>query len=94
MDVCHDGDIAGSLSQTLHDVFKIPPILHGGRSDTDDFTAHDCQFDCLLNRCVRIHRIAGDHRLGANRIVTADADVAHLHLARFATVINEWIFAI
>ena len=94
MDVCNNWDIAVALPQTLHDVLKIPRILYRGRSDTDNFTAHVCQLDCLLNRRARIHRIAGDHRLDANWIITADANVADLHLTRFATAISKRIFAV
>ena len=88
------GTLQPRSRRPFDDVLKIARVLYRGRRDADDFAAYVCQLDCLLNRCVRVHRIAGDHRLDANRIVTADADATNLHLARFATMISERIFAV
>ena len=94
MDICNSWHVAAAFPQALHDLLKIARVLHRGRSDTDNFTAYVCQLDCLLNRRLRIHRIAGDHRLDANWIIAADADVADLHFTRFSTAINKRIFAV
>ena len=94
MDICNSWHVAAVFPQALHDLLKIARVLHRGRSDTDNFTAYVCQLDCLLNRRLRIHRIAGDHRLDANWIIAADADVADLHFTRFSTAINKRIFAV
>src|SRR5512133_1506917 len=94
MDVSDDRHIAPALAQTFDDVLEIPRILHGRRGDPDNFTAGFCQLDRLLDRRLGVHRVAGDHRLDTDRIVSADADVSNLHLACDSAMINKWIFAV
>ena len=94
MDIRDDRHIAAAFAQTLHDVLEIARIFHRRRGDANNLTASLREFDCLLNRRLGVHRIACDHRLDTDGIVSADADVPHLHLARGAAVIMKRINAI
>ena len=94
MDVGDDRHIAPALAQALDDVLEVARVLDSRRSDPDDFTIGVCQLDRLLDRRLGVHRVAGNHRLDTDRVITTDPDVAHLHLARLATVINEWTLAV
>ncbi len=47
-----------------------------------------------MDRCLGVHRVAGNHRLDANGIATTDADIAHPNLARGAAMIMKRINAI
>ena len=94
MDVGDDRHIAPALAQALDDVLEVARVLDSRRSDPDDFTIGVCQLDRLLDRRLGVHRVAGNHRLDTDRVITTDPDIAHLHLARLATVINEWTLAV
>ena len=94
MDVGDDRHIAAALAQTLYDVLKIARIFHRRRRNSNNFAARLCQLYGFLDRRLRVHRVAGNHRLHTNRIVAADSDVTHLHLARFTPVITKRINAI
>ena len=94
MDVGDDRHIAAALAQTFDDVLEIARILHRRRGDADDLAAGVRQLHRLLDRRLGVHRVAGDHRLDANRIVSADADVSNLHLARGAAMVLKRITAI
>ena len=94
MDIRDDRHIAVALPQTLHNVLEIACVLYRRRGDAHNLTASLRQFNCLLNRRLGVHRVAGDHRLDTDGIVSADADVPHLHLARGAAAIMKRINAI
>ena len=94
MDVGDDRHIAPALAQTFDDVLKVARIFDSRRGDPDDFTTGVRQFNRLLDRRLSVHRVAGNHRLDSDRVITTDADVAYLHLTRLPTVIMEWINAI
>ena len=93
LDVGHDWYIAAALAQTFDDVLEVARVFHSGCGDAADLTTGIRQFHRLPDARLRVHRVARDHRLDTDRVVPADTDVAHLHLTRFAAVINEWIFA-
>ena len=94
MDVGDNRHIAAALAQTLRDILKVARVFHCGCGDSNDLTACIRELDRLLDRRLGVHRVTRDHRLHTDRVVTADADVTHLHLARLAAVINKWIFAV
>ena len=94
MNVGHDWHIAAALAQTFDDVLEIPRILHCWRGDPDDFAASICEFDGLLDRRLRVHRVTRDHRLDTDRIVAADPDVAYLYFARLAALVVKRITTI
>ncbi len=94
MDIGDDRHIVAARAQTFHDVLEIARILHRRRGDSDNFAAGVREFHRLLDRRFGVHRVAGDHRLDADRVVSADADIANLHLARGAAMVMERITAI
>ncbi len=59
------------------DVLEIGGVLDGGRGDADDFAADLDQVEGLLDAFAGIHGVAGEHRLDADGIGAADADIAH-----------------
>src|SRR4030095_15622480 len=85
---------AAALAQTFDDVLEISRILYRRRGDPDNFTPGVRQLHRLLDRRLGVHRVAGDHRLDADGVVPADADVATLHLARGAAMVVKRITAI
>ena len=94
MDIRDYRHVAAALSQTFHDVLEIACVLYRRRSDSDYFAARIRQLDCLLDRCLRVHRVTRDHRLNTDGVVPADSDVPNLHLARGAAMITKRINAI
>src|SRR5207237_5048706 len=81
-------------AQTFDDVLQITRVLYRRRGDSDNLAANIRQFDRLLDRHRRVHRVASDHRLDANRIVSANPDIADADFARRATAIRKWRFAV
>ena len=73
---------------------QVRRILHRRRGDAHDLAADRGQLHRLRDRRLGVHRVARDHRLDANRIRAADADVADHHLTRNAAAIGEWIIAV
>ena len=94
MNVGDDRHIAAVLPQAFHDMFEIARVFHGWRGDAHDFATCCRQLHCLLDRSLRVHRVARDHRLDADRICAPNPDVAHHHLPRDAALISKGIFAI
>src|SRR6266567_3315018 len=94
MDIRDYRHVAAALSQTFHDVLEIACVLYCRRSDSDYFAARIRQLDCLLDRCLRVHRVTRDHRLNTDGVVPADSDVPNLHLARGAAMTTKRINAI
>ena len=71
------------------DVLQIGRVFHRRRGDAHDLATDLGQLDRLGDRRFGVHRVAGDHRLDANRIRSADADLADHHLAREPALIVE-----
>ena len=94
MDISNYRHIAAAFAQTFDDVLEIARILYRRRSDPDNLTSSLRQLYCLLDRCFGVHRVAGDHRLDTDRVVSAHADIADLHLARGAAMVLKGITAI
>src|SRR5262245_21165166 len=94
MDISNDWHIAAALAQTFDDALEIARILHPRRGDPDNFTPGARQLHRLVNRRLGVHRVAGDHRLDADRVVAADTDVSNLHLASGAAMVLKGITAI
>ena len=63
---------------------EIRRVLHRRRGDAHDLAADRDEFERLHDALRGVHRVAGDHGLHADRIVPADADFAHAHLAGLA----------
>ncbi len=82
---------ATALEQASLDVLQIPRVLHRRRGDAHDLAADRGQLERLCDGCLRVHRVACDHRLDANRIEAADGDISHAHHARWAAEKNERI---
>ena len=88
MNIRHDRQIAPLRAQSGDDVLKVGRVLHRGRGDADDLATDGRQIERLLDGRGGVHRVAGDHRLHADGIAPADADVPHPHLARRAAAID------
>ena len=73
---------------------KVGRVLHRRRGDAHDLATDLGQLERLRNRRLRVHRVAGDHRLDANRVVAADAHPADHHFARQTALIVEKVVAI
>ena len=82
MDVGHDRHLAAALAQPGDDVLQIRRVFHRRRGDPHDLAAGFSQLECLRDRRLGVHRVARDHRLDADRVRPADADLADHHLAR------------
>ncbi len=80
MDVGHDGHLAAAFAQARFDELQVARVLDRRRGDADDLAADRGQVERLLDARGSVHRVAGDHRLDAHRVVAADADAAHAHL--------------
>jgi hypothetical protein len=91
VDVGDDRHIAAALAQTTHDVLQIRRSLSRRRSDAHDLAADSASSIVCAMDAFRVHRVAGDHRLDANRIRAADAHAADHHLTGDAALIREWI---
>ena len=76
------------------DVLEIGGVLHRRRGDADDFAADLDEVEGLLHALARVHRVAGEHRLDADGIGPADADLADLDLAGMAALVVVRIMAI
>ena len=76
MNVGHDRHVAAAFTQTAHDMLQVGCVFHGRRRDAHDLATRLRQLHRLRDGSLRVHRVAGNHRLHANRIVAADANVA------------------
>jgi hypothetical protein len=70
MNIGNQRHIAASGAERVANGFKVAGILHGRRSDADDFAADLRQAECLLHASCGIHRITRQHRLDADGIFT------------------------
>ena len=82
MDVRHDRHMAAPRAQSPDDVLQIGRVLDRRRGDAHDLATDLGQLEGLRDRGLGVHRVAGDHRLDANRVAAADADLADHHFAR------------
>src|SRR5438477_9302199 len=94
MNIGHDRHIAAALTQSLDDIFQIARVFHRRGGYPHNLTTDIRQFDRLLDRHLRVHRVARAHRLDPNRIIPADADIANADFARRTPTIVQWILAI
>ena len=76
------------------DVLEIGRVLDRRRGDADDFAADLDEVEGLLDAFARVHGVAGEHRLDADRVGAANADFADLDLAGKAALIVVRIMAI
>ena len=81
MDIRNDRHITTALAQTFDDEFEIARILHRWSGDPHNFAADVGQLHCFLDRHLRVHRVARDHRLDANRVRPTNTGVTNHHLA-------------
>src|SRR5436190_23365175 len=94
MNVRDDRHIAAAFAQTFYNVIEIARVFNGRRGDPDNFATGGGKLHRLLDRHLRVHRVARDHRLDADWICPTDADVADHHLAGDATTIIKKINAV
>ena len=94
MNVGNDRHVAAALAQTAHNMLQIRCVFHRRRGDADYLAASRGQFHRLRDGRFRVHGVAGDHRLHANRIFTANPDAPDLYLARHPPLICKWIGAV
>ena len=80
MDIGDDWDIAALLAEALDDDLEIRGVLDRGSGDANDLAADGHEGERLADAGVRVHRVARDHRLEADRVRAADADRADHHL--------------
>src|SRR6266404_3668498 len=94
MDIGHDWHVAAALAQSFHDIFQIARVFHRRRGNPDNLAPDVRELDRLLDRHPGVHRVARNHRLDADRIVSTNADIAYPNLARGPATKLQWIFAI
>jgi hypothetical protein len=87
MNIRHDRHLTAALAQPGDNVLEIGRVFHRRRSDAHDLAANRRKIKRLLDGRRGVHRVAGDHRLDADRIRAAEAHVAHAHLAGGATLV-------
>ena len=75
-------------------MLKVGRVLHRRSGDAHDLATDLGQLDALRNRRLRVHCVAGDHRLDPNRVGAADAHPADHHFARQTALIVEKVVAI
>ena len=81
MDVCHERHVAALLAETTGDSLEICRVLDRRGRDADDLTSNGGELERLDDAFFGVHRIAGDHRLHTDGIVSADPDSADAHLS-------------
>jgi hypothetical protein len=90
VDIGDEGDMPVAASpQFAADFAEILRLAQVGRSNAHDFAARFVELDNLRDRRFGVHRLGGDHRLDADGVVAADADVADLDLARAAARLTQ-----
>ena len=94
MNVRDDRHITATRAQPFYNVLEIARVFNGRRGDPDNFATGSGKLHRLLDRHLRVHRVACDHRLDPDRICATDADVADHHLAGDATTIIKRINAV
>ena len=87
MNVGNDRHVAAALAQTARDMLQVRCVFHRRRGDADYLAASRGQFHRLRDGRFRVHGVAGDHRLHANRIFAANPDPPDLYLARHTPLI-------
>ncbi len=99
MDVGHDRHQAITRAQFRDNIFQIRRVLHRRRGDAHNLAAHGDEFERLLHAQLRVHRVAGQHRLHDDGMVPADDDpaargIAHHHLTGLSPAKMKQGFAI
>ncbi len=94
VDVGDDGHVAAGGGELGLDVLEIGGVLHRRRGDADDLAADVDQIQRLLDALACVHRVAGEHRLDADGVGPADADLANLDLAGQAALVVIRVMAI
>ena len=94
MDVRDDRRVIAALAQFADDVLEVLRVVDARRGDAQDFAARLDDRNGFVDAGFRLHRVGNQHRLDADRVVAADADVADFHFARDAPLPEEWIDAV
>src|SRR5205085_7360258 len=94
MNVGDDRHLAAALAQAAYDLLQIRRVLYRRRRDSHDLAADFRQLDRLRDRRRRVHRVASDHRLDANRIGATNSDAADHHFAGDAAAVPVWTLAV
>ena len=76
VDVGHDGHVAAAFEQAALDKLQVARVLDRRGRDPHDLAADRREVHRLLDARLGVHRVAGDHRLDADRVVAADAHLA------------------
>ena len=84
VNVCHQRHIAAMRAESIRDISKIGSIFDGRRGDSDDLTTDRDEFQRLADALIRVHRIARQHRLDADRMGSAERHLAHANFAGLA----------
>ena len=78
MNICHQGHVREARRRKLGaNVAQASRGRYIGRRDSNDFATDFGQRDGLPNRRGDVLRVAGSHRLQANRLISAYAEIAH-----------------
>jgi len=91
MDVGDDRGWVAAAAQFGDDVFEVFRVLDAGCGDAEDFAAGFDDRDGFTDAGIRVHRVGDQHRLDADRVVAADADVADFDFAGAAALPEEGI---
>ncbi len=81
MDIGDNRRVQPAFAKFGDDVLEILRVVDRRRGDAQDFAAGFNDRDRLLDAGVRVHGVADQHRLDADRIVAANADGTDLDLA-------------
>ena len=94
MDIGDERDVTSGSADTIADVFQILRILFGLCGDTCDFTTCLGESENLFDASLCITGVGGDHRLHTDRVITANADVAHHDFASCPARVGEVILTV
>ena len=94
MDVCDERHVAAGGADFAGDVFEVGGVEFRLGGDADDFAPRVRQGEHLGDAGVGVAGVRGDHRLQADGVSAAHADVADLHLAGEAALVVEEVRAV